>query len=415
MAVLPGKDGTVMIGKSIIALALRKYLRGGKAMFRNLTSAKLVILVLSGLALLLVLGQTAPSHAQASGGWTDDGNVVRLTDWWDIVGIGTTVPDPATKLHLVGDFRMDSQNGILLDPVNRPMITRGFDRFTSGRYTGLGRWGLFMEHSTLALGIANLSGRAFKFRAFNEDETALDLMTIRNDGAIGALGPIHVTDVYLRPRVSLYAASHPQLPPEDRYGLITTYGPNNRLNNLVTMSPDNKNHGAMGVCDANGAPKAAMYVNKDGRGVITAHIKAFTEPHPDKPGMEIMYSAIEGPEAAAYIRGTGQLVNGRAVIGLPEHFTVIADEETMTVQLTPHSAASRGLAIVKKSIEGIVVRELLKGTGNYKFDYLIMAGRRGYEDFQPLRPKAEVFRLHPDSSLDFATTALPSNHTDNDY
>jgi hypothetical protein len=133
-----------------------------------------------------------------------------------------------------------------------------------------------------------------------------------------------------------------------------------------------------------------MSVDSNGRGVFSADIKNFRVPHPNRPGMEIVYASIEGPEAAAYVRGTGRLVNGRAVIALPEHFTAVAIEETMTIQLTPRSADSLGLAVVEKSLNGIVVRELFSGTGTYEFDFLVMAVRRGYEDYQPVRASAVV-------------------------
>jgi len=52
------------------------------------------------------------------------------------------------------------------------------------------------------------------------------------------------------------------------------------------------------------------------------------------------------------------LVNGEAVIKMPEHFSLIVAEEGMTVQLTPHSAASEGLAAVSTSPWEIWVKEL---------------------------------------------------------
>ncbi|MBI4470693.1 MAG: hypothetical protein HY650_15365 [Acidobacteria bacterium] len=167
-------------------------------------------------------------------------------------------------------------------------------------------------------------------------------------------------------------------------GTVLTFGPNGRFNALMFQS-ENPNHGAMAVADANGTIKASLTVDTNGNGVVSGAVKQFHQAHPTKPGMEIVYASIEGPEAAAYVRGTGRLVNGRATIALPEHFAAIAAENTMTVQLTPHSATSTGLAIVEKSLKGIVVQELLNGTGSYKFDYLVMAVRRGYEDYQPVR------------------------------
>jgi hypothetical protein len=44
---------------------------------------------------------------------------------------------------------------------------------------------------------------------------------------------------------------------------------------------------------------------------------SFVQAHPTDPSREIVYVALEGGEAGTYMRGTGQLVNGKAVIALP--------------------------------------------------------------------------------------------------
>ena len=87
-----------------------------------------------------------------------------------------------------------------------------------------------------------------------------------------------------------------------------------------------------------------------------------------------------------YVRGTARLVNGRARIELPDHFRKLADEQGMTVQLTPRSAESKGLAAVRVSLDGIEVAELLNGRGNYEFDWRVEAVRKEHRDFQVYRP-----------------------------
>ena len=58
----------------------------------------------------------------------------------------------------------------------------------------------------------------------------------------------------------------------------------------------------MAVYDAGGNVKAFMVVDGDGTGWVVADIKSFRVAHPDKPDTDIVYAAIEGPEAAAYVR-----------------------------------------------------------------------------------------------------------------
>ncbi|GAG30772.1 unnamed protein product, partial [marine sediment metagenome] len=89
-------------------------------------------------------------------------------------------------------------------------------------------------------------------------------------------------------------------------------------------------------------------------------------------------------------RGTAHLVNGRATVTFPDHFTAVATSQGMTVQITPHSAESKGLAVVERSIKGFVVRELSSGTGTYDFDYTVMTVRQGHEDYRVIRPNTEA-------------------------
>ena len=70
------------------------------------------------------------------------------------VGIGTTSPSQA--LHVVGNLFIDDDdttgNGVMLESADRPLITRGWDPFTSGTKNGIGRWGIYMEAAELFLG-----------------------------------------------------------------------------------------------------------------------------------------------------------------------------------------------------------------------------------------------------------------------
>ena len=79
---------------------------------------------------------------------------------------------------------------------------------------------------------------------------------------------------------------------------------------------------------------------------IQATVKSFRVDNPDDPYDEtdLVYASMEGPEAAMYVRGTAELINGAATVRLPRHFEAMAVAQGMTVQLTPGSAASMGLA-----------------------------------------------------------------------
>jgi hypothetical protein len=66
------------------------------------------------------------------------------------------------------------------------MITRGFDPFSSGKHIGLGRWGLFMEPSTLTLGIPDLPGKRMAVSTFNTNSlVAKELLVVSQNGNVG--------------------------------------------------------------------------------------------------------------------------------------------------------------------------------------------------------------------------------------
>jgi hypothetical protein len=71
--------------------------------------------------------------------------------------IGTTTDTGGDRrLQVAGDLFVNDNtttgNGVQLKSADRPLITRGWDAFTSGTKTGVGRWGLYMEPAELFLG-----------------------------------------------------------------------------------------------------------------------------------------------------------------------------------------------------------------------------------------------------------------------
>ena len=112
--------------------------------------------------------------------------------------------------------------------------------------------------------------------------------------------------------------------------------------------------------------------------------------HPKNEEIDIVYASLEGPEAAAYCRGTAKLENGQARIDLPEHFRIVASEQSITVMITPLSAESKGIAVTKKGRGAFSVKEMFQGEGNYEFDWEVKAIRQGYENFKVYAPKWNI-------------------------
>ena len=201
-----------------------------------------------------------------------------------------------------------------------------------------------------------------RIRVFNEDGTSVVTLTSRTNGA----------------------------------GYADFSGPNSEPNARISTLSGFPNHGFIHVFDAGGNSQAGMYVNSSGQGVVFADIKNFRMDHPTAPDMEIWYASIEGPEAAAYLRGTGQLIDGKAEITFPEHFQIVASDEGMTVYITPADISSLGLAVTSKSTTGITVQELYQGKGNYAFDWEVKSVRKGYENYRVLRRADETEQTRDD-------------------
>jgi len=69
--------------------------------------------------------------------------------------------------------------------------------------------------------------------------------------------------------------------------------------------------------------------------VLQASVKNFVIDHPTEPGKKLVHTCLEGPENGVYFRG--RLLN-RSEIELPEYWTGLVDEETITVSITPIGA-----------------------------------------------------------------------------
>ena len=110
--------------------------------------------------------------------------------------------------------------------------------------------------------------------------------------------------------------------------------------------------------------------------------KAFVQAHPTDPEREIVYVALEGGEAGTYVRGSGQLQSGKAVLALPEHFGLVTATQGLTVQLTPRGEWLQ-LYVVELDTAQLVVREAQGKSG--AFDYLIQGVRRGSEPHEVIR------------------------------
>ncbi len=153
---------------------------------------------------------------------------------------------------------------------------------------------------------------------------------------------------------------------------------------------NNTNRPVIGIANvSSGNLSIGMMQDAQNRFTVTANIKSFIMSHPNFSDKFITYACIEGPEAAAYERGTVKMINGKAEVKFSDHFGLVINPNTMTVIVTPLSKNSKGLAVTSKSLNGVVIEELNNGNGIYEIDWEVKAVRKGYEDFQVVRDKKD--------------------------
>jgi len=104
-------------------------------------------------------------------------------------------------------------------------------------------------------------------------------------------------------------------------------------------------------------------------GNLSAATKSFVIPHPTKPGMQLQYGSLEGPENGVYVRG--RLV-GSNTIDLPDYWPALIHEDSITVQLTPYGSQKNYFV---KSIEN---NQVIVGSKSKDIDcfYLVQAERK---------------------------------------
>jgi hypothetical protein len=105
-------------------------------------------------------------------------------------------------------------------------------------------------------------------------------------------------------------------------------------------------------------------------GSFAATTKSFVIDHPTKPDMKLRYGSLEGPENGVYIRGRLKDSN---VIELPDYWTGLVDESTITVNLT---------AIGKSQdlwVDDIIDNTVIVGGSNVTCFYTVFAERKDVE------------------------------------
>jgi hypothetical protein len=143
-------------------------------------------------------------------------------------------------------------------------------------------------------------------------------------------------------------------------------------------------NGGLGIYDATGE-KGKFYVNSNGKSRLivdeiynnsgyslysaTADYSLLTR---SDGGADPCYVTETG-DNQLIVRGTATLQNGSYTVTLPPEAASKIRANTLTVQLTPLSATSKGLAITDRQAGSFTVSELMSGNGSYAFDWTLTA------------------------------------------
>lgn len=163
-----------------------------------------------------------------------------------------------------------------------------------------------------------------------------------------------------------------------------------KLNFYAGYSNIGANYPFAGLIGTDQNEHAGMFIDQFNDGYVFADVKSFRMKDPENEEREIWYACLEGPEAAAYVRGTSQLSNGVAFVKYPAHFVSVVNAESVTIMLTPGSAETYGLAVVEKNKDGFLVKELQHGVGNFSFDWEVKGVRKGKEHFAVYRTQQQL-------------------------
>ena len=98
-------------------------------------------------------------------------------------------------------------------------------------------------------------------------------------------------------------------------------------NNSIVFTTDTQTFNTDGTARLTIASSGAVTV----AGAFSAATKSFDIEHPTKEGKRLHHGSLEGPEHGVYHRG----ISNSRVVDLPDYWTGLVDEDSITVQITP--------------------------------------------------------------------------------
>ncbi len=125
--------------------------------------------------------------------------------------------------------------------------------------------------------------------------------------------------------------------------------------------------------------------------------KTFIIDHPIHSEKYLIHATLEGPESAVYYRGKGKLVNGKAVIKLPNYFETLTHLNNRTVQLNSENGWAPLFVEGGVKDAQFTVRTTNDGNPNQEFNWIVTAERKDISklEVEPLKSSIKVHSFGP--------------------
>jgi len=328
---------------------------------------------------------TASSGTQPSAGSNVPGTLAMIVQEDGDVGIGTS--NPESQLNVV--------HQITADEYQYPLVVSGIDAGNTLNQTVSSGIGMQFKLANNNTGGQSMTGAAIvavrENDADDRNETSLVFQTSAHDQnlaeklKIESTGIITVADSI---RSDMFAGKEysansfldfdNDTPSANSSGSNATVLSSVAQMDFIIDSNDNGTNDAFtwlkDNVDASQATQLARLNNSGDLaiiGALSANTKSFDIEHPTKEGQRLHHGVLEGPEHAVYIRGRST----DGVIELPDYWTGLVHEHTITVQLTPIGYSTT-----------LYVKDIVDNTVEVQADceyfYFIQAERKDVDRFE---------------------------------
>jgi len=343
---------------------------------------------------LKVIGETHSTHFITGEDWTaktgglhigNDGLTTGAVSFYNSVDAGVSANIfRDSNIFYVGARAGQIEKGLAIDNIGNVGIgaSPSFKLDVDGEVAA-DKYG-FRSDSTAkwyyfdTFGGSNFIGRGASAYTSLYDTGTLSMVWKNGNVGIGTTSPSYPLDVvgYVNSSIGYRAGNYTILNEtgnETSFGNSAYYGVSFKTNNAVRMKITNAGNVGIGTT----TPGYKLEVNGD----FAATSKSFIIDHPTKPNKRLRYASLEGPENGVYVRGRGD----SDVIELPDYWTGLVHDDSITVQITAIGKNSEG-GIRSYSVNDIIDNKVYVYTDSkdsiYEYFYNVNAERKDINKLQ---------------------------------